>query len=266
VGRVAFAVVVGNADVVVDFPWCRFGSADVGRTVVAALFVAVLASCSGGSNTDPAIWSVEPDAIDATTTGFTALVTRAGCNGGDTGEVREPSISLGKSEIEVTFEVEPAPDGYQLCPGNDAVAVVVDLGEPIGDRALIDGLCVEGRAAATTGVCSGGPVRWEPPPQPPVCDLPTAPAAQFDLSLVPIAPPERPSSERDAFGQAVVDALTPMVVGADASPTVAQLRADGWTVTIVESSAATTTVTPDLLWSRLVVTLCGDRIEAVSFD
>jgi len=266
VGRVAFAVVVGNADVVVDFPWCRFGSSDVGRTVVAALFVAVLASCSTGSDADSAIWSVQPDSIDASATGLTALLTRAGCNVGDTGEVREPSISLGKSEIKVTFEVEPAPDGPQLCPGNDVVAVAVDLGEPIGDRALIDGSCVEGRAASTTGACSGGPVRWEPTPQPPVCDLPTTPAAQFDLSLVQVAPPERPSSERDAFGQALGDALTPMVVGADAGPIVAQLRADGWTATIVESSAAATTMTPDLLWSRLVVTVCGDRIEAVSFD
>ena len=71
---------------------------------------------------------------------------------------------------------------------------------------------------------------------------------------------------RGEFGEEVVDALTPMVVGADAGAVVANLRALGWTVTVIERSATTTTMTPDVLWSRIVVTTCGDVVDEVSFD
>jgi hypothetical protein len=56
------------------------------------------------------------------------------------------------------------------------------------------------------------------------------------------------------------------VVGADAGAVVANLRALGWTVTVVERSTTTTTVTPDLRWDRLVVTTCGDVVDEITFD
>jgi hypothetical protein len=94
---------------------------------------------------------------------FTAHVERLGCSGGVTGTAIDPQIALRDDEVVITFTVKELPDGPQLCPGNDEVAVGVDLGEPIGNRTLVDGACVSGTAAASTGACSDGSVRWTPP-------------------------------------------------------------------------------------------------------
>lgn len=109
---------------------------------------------------DAAIWVVDAAAPPSEgSDSFAALVTRPACSGGVTGEVYEPVLTIGETEIVVTFTVEPLPPGQYTCPSNDVVAYVVDVGEPVGRRDLVDGACVTGEAASTS-VCSNGPLRW----------------------------------------------------------------------------------------------------------
>jgi hypothetical protein len=111
---------------------------------------------------DTAVWTIENSAVvSPIATSFVAEVSRLGCSNGVTGMVFDPLITASPSDIVVIFEVESLPPGEYTCPGNDLVSVDVDLGEPIGNRNLIDGACLEGEAV-TTSFCEGGPIRWQP--------------------------------------------------------------------------------------------------------
>jgi plastocyanin len=116
-------------------------------------------SSEGSSET--AVWSIR-SAQDVTSASrvFTAYVTRLSCNGGVTGRVLEPTIEKVDTRVVVTFTVEALP-GPHACPGNDQVPIVVDLGEPLGNRQLVDGACRSGGQAATTAFCADGSVRWK---------------------------------------------------------------------------------------------------------
>jgi hypothetical protein len=110
------------------------------------------------AGSDPAVWVLKPgQGLTSASQSFTALVTRLDCNGGVTGEVLEPTVEIGDTEIVVAFTVEAALGGD--CPSNDQVPFVVDIGQPIGDRRLIDGACREAGEAASTSFCDGGGVR-----------------------------------------------------------------------------------------------------------
>lgn len=53
----------------------------------------------------------------------------------------------------MTFTVEALdPDVFHTCQGNPSVAANVDLGEPRGDRPILDGSCFE-NSASTSYVC-----------------------------------------------------------------------------------------------------------------
>lgn len=113
---------------------------------------------------DAAVWKLE-SAIDvvASSTTFTALVNRLGCSGGVTGDVLEPLIEVGETEVVVTFFVAALDsDLEQTCPGNDEVRYTVNLDEPIGQRQLLDGSCRSGAEAASTSFCAAGAARWVP--------------------------------------------------------------------------------------------------------
>lgn len=100
-----------------------------------------------------AIWSVEPHTeLTAESRSFTALVMRLGCHGGKSAPVDGPVVMIDDAEVVVTFTADPAL-GAQTCPGNDLVPVSVDLGEPIGDRRLLDGACLPGSPALATAYC-----------------------------------------------------------------------------------------------------------------
>jgi hypothetical protein len=114
---------------------------------------------------DPATWTLDPARlpVPADTT-FTAEVTRLGCHGGETGRVLRPGVVATDTEVIVTFTVEAAESGEYTCQSNDAVAATVDIGEPIGDRALVDGACRPNGDAGTTSFCiEDGGVRMPPP-------------------------------------------------------------------------------------------------------
>jgi hypothetical protein len=115
----------------------------------------------GSEPGDPAVWTTDqahPPSSDATK--FTALVMRVGCGQG-TGEVLRPAVVVGDTEVVVTFRVAAFPDDI-LCPSNDQVPYEVDLGEPLGERRLVDGSCRPGSDAEVTYFCTGDGVRWQP--------------------------------------------------------------------------------------------------------
>lgn len=88
-------------------------------------------------------------------TSFTAKVTRLGCSSGVTGHVRKPTVTTTDDQITVTFTVDPLPEATYNCIGNPSSTYLVELGEPIGDRELVDGAC-DGEAAGTSYCVKGG--------------------------------------------------------------------------------------------------------------
>ena len=113
---------------------------------------------------DTAVWKLESaDDVTASSETFTALVNRLGCSGGVTGEVFEPTIEVGETDIVVTFLVAPLDSELvQTCPSNDEVQYEVGLREPIGQRRVLDGSCRDGGEAALTSFCTSGAARWTP--------------------------------------------------------------------------------------------------------
>jgi hypothetical protein len=94
---------------------------------------------------------VGPDqTLDAQTSTFTADVTRLGCNDGVTGTVNDPNIDVTDDEVVVTFTVSPGPPDIAGCPGNEEAPYQVQLPEPLGDRSMTDGACVDGEARDTS--------------------------------------------------------------------------------------------------------------------
>jgi hypothetical protein len=120
-------------------------------------------SATMSASGDAAVWFVKPgQTLQASSTRFTALVSRLGCNSGVTGHVLAPEIHLTRSEVVVTFAVAPKQSDAGTCPSNDEVAYEVVLGEPLQGRALVDGQCRPGGEAATTSFCDPESTRFKP--------------------------------------------------------------------------------------------------------
>jgi hypothetical protein len=77
----------------------------------------------------------------ATTQVFDAMVTEMACNSGKAadGRIVGPQFVKSPASILVIFAVRPRPGGFQTCPSNPATRVQADLGEPLGNRKLLDG-------------------------------------------------------------------------------------------------------------------------------
>jgi hypothetical protein len=71
---------------------------------------------------------------------FDALVTERSCAGGQSseGRVAGPQVVASDTKILVIFTVRSL-GGLQTCPSNPSTRVHVDLGVPLGTRALLDG-------------------------------------------------------------------------------------------------------------------------------
>ena len=109
---------------------------------------------TGEPNTTPtgetATWQVSnPAHLSKDSTSIDVAVTRLGCASGVTGEALSPVITYELEQIVILIDVEPLEGDAFDCQGNDAVAVVVQLDEPLGERKLIDGGCLRIDAADT---------------------------------------------------------------------------------------------------------------------
>lgn len=82
-----------------------------------------------------------PGAPDPTTQVFEALVTERACASGKSadGRIVGPVIVKSGDAVLVIFGVRPLGGEFQTCPSNPSSRVTVDLGEPLGDRRLLDG-------------------------------------------------------------------------------------------------------------------------------
>lgn len=130
-----------------------------GRFAVAIVVLAIVVSGCSGRGTSSAYWRMaDGQQIEDSATTFTALVSRANCNGGETGTVNPPDLHVTETSIIVTFTVSPGDPASASCPGNDEVPFVVHLDEPVGPRAIVDGLCQRSQASDTSP-CSSGDVR-----------------------------------------------------------------------------------------------------------
>jgi hypothetical protein len=131
-------------------------------TVLMACVLAVLASCGSTNSGDAATWDIHSDnSPSESAETILAYVVRLGCNGGVTGDVLKPIVNRSETDVVVTFRVA-AISGVATCPSNQPVPVVVDLGEPIGHRVLVDGACSSGGEAGSTAACTDGGTRWKP--------------------------------------------------------------------------------------------------------
>lgn len=109
-----------------------------------------------------ATWTLaDPPGPDATT--LTLDVQRASCSGGKTGELLKPILTFEAERIVIEARAAPLPEGAYTCPGNDTVQQSVQLPEPVGDRALVDALClVSPHKDHAYCIDAVNGVRWKP--------------------------------------------------------------------------------------------------------
>lgn len=89
-----------------------------------------------------ATWSLDAQVPppEAAATTFTAVVTERACTGAQpmVGRLLPPSISYGADSVSLVFAARPLAGEMFTCPGNPSTRVTVELGEPLGDRRLLD--------------------------------------------------------------------------------------------------------------------------------
>ncbi len=142
-------------------------------TVLLALMLAGCAGAVGGdpggvsgappgssrSGSETGTWELQgtpsPEATEVA-----VLVTRLECASGVTGEVLAPVVHLADDRVVIETPVADNGSDAAECPSNDAVSVTVRLGEPLGNRSLVDGACLTGEAADL--VMCEEPERWRP--------------------------------------------------------------------------------------------------------
>jgi hypothetical protein len=113
----------------------------------------------------PATWSLDANAEQPSSEASTlnVLVTGAACSGGEPRPVLPPTITRDEDRVVVTFSVEPLPPGNYNCQGNPGEPYTVNLGEPIGSREVVDGLCLGTGPLVESAFCEGTHgVRWQP--------------------------------------------------------------------------------------------------------
>jgi hypothetical protein len=104
---------------------------------------------------DLAVWDVAAQQrLAPDSTGFTAMVTRTDCGSGKQGRPVAPAIDAGASAITITFRIKPHVSSG-TCQGTPGVPYRVRLGEPLGQRTLVDGACLPPGTAGlkTTSFC-----------------------------------------------------------------------------------------------------------------
>lgn len=90
----------------------------------------------------PSPWLLPADAdITPASTTIEVLVAEQGCHGSqptDLERIVPPEVTVDDETVIVTIAIIP-PTGEQTCPGIPPVPYMVNLGEPLGDRRLLDG-------------------------------------------------------------------------------------------------------------------------------
>ena len=107
-----------------------------------------------GAAAGDATWWVDTALIPLApeTTEIKGFVVETACASGQSpeGRVNDPVIQYTAESVTVTFTIVPPPGDAQDCPSNPEFPVTVTLGEPLGERALLDGGSTPPRDATTT--------------------------------------------------------------------------------------------------------------------
>lgn len=153
---------------------CQAMSVSAGKSAVLAGIVLLLASALSGCaqqlpDEPNAAWSLlDPAAVDAGSTSLELAVMPLGCASGDTGEVSATHVELDNERVAIGLVVEPVDSGAQSCPDNATVPYTLELGQPVGQRVLVDASCRQDGEPEETlqaGSCGDGGIRWSPPPR-----------------------------------------------------------------------------------------------------
>lgn len=134
-----------------------------GRSLVGVgtLATVLLVGCAASQPQGAAVatWQlVETRSVTSLSQELHVSVTRLGCASGKTGSVLAPQVKVEADRILIRTDVA-ALEGAHECPSNDSVALTINLGQPIGDRQLVDAACLETEASSTT-FCSDNGLRW----------------------------------------------------------------------------------------------------------
>ncbi len=90
--------------------------------------------------TEPATWFLPAGFVpDPAATSVEVLVDEQGCTSGEGAEsnTAEPVVEVTDDEVRIAVSTFVR-RGPQTCPGHPLAPLVVDLGQPLGDRALVD--------------------------------------------------------------------------------------------------------------------------------
>ena len=90
--------------------------------------------------TEPAVWFLPTGSTpDPAATSVEVLVDEQGCTSGEgaAGNTAEPVVELTGTEVRIAVSTYIR-KGAQACPGHPLAPLVVELGEPLGSRTLVD--------------------------------------------------------------------------------------------------------------------------------
>lgn len=99
-------------------------------------------------------WRIDPEfGLDPASTTIHLLATERECASGQAmgDRLRPPHIVITNGEVRMTLVADPPPGDYQTCQGNPEQSVAIELGMPLGDRTVVDGLTVLGELADLIG-------------------------------------------------------------------------------------------------------------------
>lgn len=128
---------------------------------VGAAVAALLGGCAPGAGPAPATWTLQGE-VTAASAVVEIGVTRVDCADGVTGELLDPVVTY--EDDRILIEARAAPNGLDGagCPENDVVAQTVELDEPVGERALVDALCLDEPYSSYVWCDGTQGVRWTP--------------------------------------------------------------------------------------------------------
>ena len=114
---------------------------------------------AAGDVGETAVWELaDPSGVSPQSEQVDLLVSRLECASGVTGATLPPVVSLGEADVVIRVDASWNGTSGGTCPANDLVPVTVQLGEPLGQRALVDGACLREDAAGTAS-CEDSGVR-----------------------------------------------------------------------------------------------------------
>jgi hypothetical protein len=110
------------------------------RVVRAAVLAVLVAGVWAlASRTQEAVWFLAADQVpDPSSSTVTVLVDEVGCSSGERPSIPRPRVELGETTVTIAVRTRARLALGQSCPAVPPTPVTVDLGEPLGDRTLVD--------------------------------------------------------------------------------------------------------------------------------